>query len=394
MKKNKLTGILAITLVFAMMVTACPDGDDNGGNGGNGDPVSATYTSYDSSGNEYKLVVTKGANRAAYTPQIGDTFVLTIKNASGTVIGTSTGTVTVTVTNISGDTFTLDNEGDTFTVVASGNTITSIPNAIPLDGNGTQPQPGSLTSDRPDTGGGTTFAVAVNNGTGGGNYVQGATVSITANAAPQGQQFKNWTTTSAGVTFANANSASTTFAMPANAVTVTANYAIPTLGDTGPGGGIIFYYNANSFTMTDTGQTCYYLEAARSDLGSLAWASSDFTSTNIPGTVEKGIGTGRKNTALILATDVNAPAAKACSEYRGGGKDDWFLPGIDELNQLHINRAIVGNLLEDSYSWYWSSSQATAANKYDCAWLRDFGDGRQYNTQKFAPCRVRAIWAF
>jgi uncharacterized protein (TIGR02145 family) len=59
---------------------------------------------------------------------------------------------------------------------------------------------------------------------GNGNYAQGATVTITAGTPPSGQQFKNWTTTSSGVTFANANSATTTFTMPANAVTVTANF--------------------------------------------------------------------------------------------------------------------------------------------------------------------------
>ena len=72
----------------------------------------------------------------------------------------------------------------------------------------------------------TTYAVAVSSvgtgTTGGGNYVAGATVSINAGTPPAGQRFVNWTTSSAGVSFANANSANTTFTMPANAVTVTA----------------------------------------------------------------------------------------------------------------------------------------------------------------------------
>jgi len=59
---------------------------------------------------------------------------------------------------------------------------------------------------------------------GNGNYIAGVTVSINAGTAPEGKQFKNWTTSSAGVTFANANSAATTFIMPPNAVTVTANF--------------------------------------------------------------------------------------------------------------------------------------------------------------------------
>ena len=69
----------------------------------------------------------------------------------------------------------------------------------------------------------TTYAVTVNSGTGGGNFAEGATVSITANAPATGKVFDKWTT-SDGVTFANANSATTTFVMPAKAVTVTATY--------------------------------------------------------------------------------------------------------------------------------------------------------------------------
>jgi uncharacterized protein (TIGR02145 family) len=57
---------------------------------------------------------------------------------------------------------------------------------------------------------------------GNGNYAGGATVTIKAGTAPAGYQFKYWTTESDGVVFTNANSANTTFIMPANDVTVRA----------------------------------------------------------------------------------------------------------------------------------------------------------------------------
>jgi len=70
-----------------------------------------------------------------------------------------------------------------------------------------------------------TYAVTVSSaGTGAtsnGSYAAGATVNITAGTAPTDQRFKNWTTTD-GVTFANGNSAATTFIMPAKAVAVEA----------------------------------------------------------------------------------------------------------------------------------------------------------------------------
>ena len=67
------------------------------------------------------------------------------------------------------------------------------------------------------------YALTVTSGTGGGNYTGGTVVNITANAAPEGQVFDKWTTSNGG-TFANANSATTTFTMPENAVTITATY--------------------------------------------------------------------------------------------------------------------------------------------------------------------------
>lgn len=69
----------------------------------------------------------------------------------------------------------------------------------------------------------TKYLVTVNNGTGGAEYEAGDTVTITA-TVPAGKTFKEWTVDSGGVTLVNANNASTTFTMPANAVTVTASF--------------------------------------------------------------------------------------------------------------------------------------------------------------------------
>ena len=71
--------------------------------------------------------------------------------------------------------------------------------------------------------------VNVTNGSGSGNYAQGSTVTITANTAPNGQRFKDWSIESGNITLASSTSDTTTFVMPAEAVRVKANYeAIPT----------------------------------------------------------------------------------------------------------------------------------------------------------------------
>jgi len=67
-----------------------------------------------------------------------------------------------------------------------------------------------------------TYSLTVVNGSGGGDYVAGATVPITANTAPDGKMFDRWTSTAGTITYPTL--AVTTFIMPASAATVTATY--------------------------------------------------------------------------------------------------------------------------------------------------------------------------
>lgn len=69
----------------------------------------------------------------------------------------------------------------------------------------------------------TKYLVTINGGTGGGEYAEGVAITITA-AVPDGQRFTCWTVNEGGVTLANASSTTTTFTMPAQAVTITANF--------------------------------------------------------------------------------------------------------------------------------------------------------------------------
>ena len=85
--------------------------------------------------------------------------------------------------------------------------------------------------------------LTVENGTGGGDYAEGATVNISANAPDEsGKVFDKWTT-SGGGSFADVNSESTTFTMPSNAVTVTPTYRDATMAD---------YFEFDSSTGTIT----------------------------------------------------------------------------------------------------------------------------------------------
>ena len=68
------------------------------------------------------------------------------------------------------------------------------------------------------------YTVSVSGGSGSGSYAAGAIVPVNAYDMGAGQNFDRWTSSTAGVGFANATATSTTFTMPANNVAVTATY--------------------------------------------------------------------------------------------------------------------------------------------------------------------------
>ena len=80
------------------------------------------------------------------------------------------------------------------------------------------------------------YVLTVENGSGSGSYEEGAAVTITANPAPSGKVFDKWITTGGGA-LANANSATTTYTMPAGAASVKATYKNSSGGNGGGGGG-------------------------------------------------------------------------------------------------------------------------------------------------------------
>jgi len=126
----------------------------------------------------------------------------------------------------------------------------------------------------------------------------------------------------------------------------------------------------------------------------MSWSNTNVLIPNLSqdpnGTIDRAIGRGRLNTALIIAAhtaDTTANnAAKATAAYSQGGKDDWFLPSREELNQMYIQRSHVGI----TTGWFWSSSQVGASN----AWNQDFASGTVNGGTKNSSNRVRAIRAF
>ena len=157
------------------------------------------------------------------------------------------------------------------------------------------------------------------NGTGSGSYLAGAEVAVTANAAPAGRAFFDWT----GATFANANSAATTLAMPAAPTTVTANYAgsYTLTVNNGKGGGsyaagAVVKITANAAPAGEafqdwTGATVADANAASTTL-TMPAANTAVTAgyaAIYSLTVVNGTGNGRYLPGTVVIVTANPPAA-------------------------------------------------------------------------------------
>jgi hypothetical protein len=141
------------------------------------------------------------------------------------------------------------------------------------------------------------------------------------------------------------------------------------LGDTGPGGGKIFYVNTSGFACGPTlSETCYYLEVAPIGANTTKdWAVSanQTSSAGASGTV---IGSGYQNTMAIINQGNSNSAAAYAQEYRGGSLSDWYLGTRLELYQIYVNRATIFTGTEvintEFPGEYWTSTEANASQAY------------------------------
>lgn len=146
------------------------------------------------------------------------------------------------------------------------------------------------------------------------------------------------------------------------------------VGDTGPGGGKVFYVLAGGFSCGPTrSATCHYLEIAPTNWNGGAdptrsWAQStpvDYTSTSL--ILSSAIGYGALNTKAIIdqgnsstATSAAALAASYAPVVNGTTVSDWFLPSELEWGEVWTQRTTIGFV--NSGGNYWSSTSVASLN--------------------------------
>ncbi len=241
----------------------------------------------------------------------------------------------------------------------------------------------------------------------GGAYTTGCTVTVPASSCvvtgltnDTPYFFKTTATNSVGTSGLSVASTSVT------PVATCATGGTCVVGNTGPGGGLVFYV-ASNFTSTgsDCNTTCKYLEAAPVGWGNgitvvagettgtstadprLYWCSN--TSTLRNATSKSAIGDGRPNTATGTEAGWATCTSGAIFQaelYAGGGKTDWHMPSFNELGPMFSQRTLISTTL----CCYASSTEYNATlNKH-----YNMSDGGSGSVPKSAAYYLRPIRAF
>jgi len=273
------------------------------------------------------------------------------------------------------------------------------------------------------------------------NSTGGAIAIFAINATPAGMSFN--ATTGALTGTPNTVAVATNYTITAtnasgNATrtfTLTVTAVVYTVGQTGPGGGKVFYAATTPFSCGPTlAATCTYLESVpfgwmteldfKGDLVDVNRTWSEATPVDLQrgpfgttGGTATAIGSGYQNTKAMfdVGNDNTAQSAGAIAyaytvTVSGVVYDDWYLPSKDELNQMcKWQRGITGEALTNLTTvctggvinsgvgaqgfdgGYWTS---TEVNDFTI-WSQNFATGAQINNSaKQNGERVRPIRAF
>ena len=149
------------------------------------------------------------------------------------------------------------------------------------------------------------------------------------------------------------------------------------IGDTGPGGGKVFFVDSFNEYPFD------YMEAAATENAPAKWCTSSFN-TGILGTYTD-FGTGYLNTTFMFAR-----CTTSISVVGGGGKNDWFVPSAEEMNTLNFNLYLSGQISLSAGFYCTSSMHDNLVNMY-------YLDATRHTTgymSSDSDCNVRLVRKF
>lgn len=148
-----------------------------------------------------------------------------------------------------------------------------------------------------------------------------------------------------------------------------------TVGDNGPGDGIIFYLSDSPFDCgPNLSDKCnaleYTLGGSISGGANSRWAPNGqeniavgdgARSTTIGGGYSNSLAIVEKYTTIGGAPQSTYQAGKS-RLFSGGGLNDWYMPSIDEIIELH--KYAISNSFNRSMAYYNSSSEVSATKNW------------------------------
>lgn len=189
---------------------------------------------------------------------------------------------------------------------------------------------------------------------------------------------------------------------PDDATLTSGAYAV---GDEGPGGGTVFYVAEEPFPCGENLEAlCTHLEVSPPEAETaLPWVGRG-TGRAVDGAHRRGIGEGAANSLDIERQGRNETSATGhARSYTNRGHGDWYLPSLDELNELckYANHQTTGDPGTSCHGQgnlrtgfadddYWSSTQLDSGR----ALLVDITLGGAGAIGKPSTYRVRPIRAF
>ncbi|MBN1534588.1 MAG: hypothetical protein JXA20_18085, partial [Spirochaetes bacterium] len=183
-----------------------------------------------------------------------------------------------------------------------------------------------------------------------------------------------------------------TFALGSASVDLYAKWTTDTnvIGKVGPAGGYIFYDDA-----ADVYPGWRYLEAAPEDLPA-SWPWGCKSSPTPTGATDTAIGSGPTLTAIIISQCGSANASGQCDAYTLNGYSDWFLPSLNELQQLRLNLTSPGRAAYKITEGgpYWSSTEGYWGDNYHGDYMELDDGGYVVQQWKENPELVRPVRRF
>lgn len=154
-------------------------------------------------------------------------------------------------------------------------------------------------------------------------------------------------------------------------------------------GGVIFWVNSNG----NEGLAC----AVTDQSAGIRWYNGSNGNTGATGAA---IGTGASNTTSIVNFHgTGSYAAQLCNDLSLNGYNDWFLPSVDELQEIYNNKTVInttsiansGLAIEEGFESYWSSTQVTNATA-NAVRFSDGIIGEEYKSVNYINVRAVRHW--